>query len=89
MKPLRYATLYVVAPPGIKEAHSFDVRHTNDQIPLRFRDKAGAVGVTIIMDPAEWELICETIAEVDKHKTHELFPCYDCDKLSGSEPVIS
>lgn len=89
MKKLRYTTLYVVAPPGVKEVDSFDVRHTNDQIQLRLRDKAGAVGVTLIMDAAEWKLICGTIAEVDKHKTHELFPCHECDKLPGSEPPVS
>lgn len=34
----------------------------------------------------EWKLICDNIAEVDKHKSHELFPCHACDKLPGSEP---
>jgi hypothetical protein len=90
MKKLENTFACVVAPPGIKPVGSFDVRHGADEdIVLRIRDKAGAVSITISTTPDEWKLICDTIAEVDKHKSHELFPCYACDKLTGSEPPVS
>lgn len=87
MKKLRCAVACVVAPAGHKPIGGFDVRHGADEdIDLRFRDKDGAVTIWFSMPPEEWKLICDTIAEVDKHKAHELFQCYACDKLPGSEP---
>ena len=88
MKKLENTLACVVAPPGNKSIGGFDVRHGADEdIDLRLRDNAGAVSITITMPPEEWKMICDTIAEVDKHKSHELFPCYACDKLPGSEPI--